>query len=496
MNLDAANGLIKGKEPLISSLPEKLRLLTLAANGTGQIILVLDHKERIAFANRRFTEVFGFSVEESLGRYPMELLSGKNTAAKTIARLQRGASRNRIHSEEVIAYSKAGEEIWISVSVEVIRDAGNKVTNLVSVIANITETRHIQSLQNLVLEQLANDDPVDRIIDNLCRKVEQIAPDVIASVLHVDGEGRLHPLGGPSLPKEYSMGLEGLMIGPAAGSCGTAAFRGEPVLVTDIAHDPLWNLYKEWPIRLGLVTCWSTPIRGREGRVIGAFAFYYRDCREPSRWHANIVDACVHLCALAVERHEARAKVARLAYFDAVTGLPNRTQLRAEIDAVISGSEPAAVLFIDLDGFKSVNDTFGHAMGDQLLALVAHLLKRNIRPGDIIGRHGGDEFVAVLPRCTAVQAAEVATGLISALSEAFLVGDQWLTVSASIGISLCLAGRSDGSIALQQADVAMYGAKRAGGSAFRFFTAVLTEPAAAGRSFQGTNDEPFAAQER
>src|SRR5258705_5697839 len=82
------------------------------------------------------------------------------------------------------------------------------------------------------------------------------------------------------------------------------------------------------PLAVGLKACWSTLIKAKAGRVIGTFAFYFRECRAPSRWHQRIVDACVHLGALAIERKEARAQIARLAYYDTLTGLPNRTRLR------------------------------------------------------------------------------------------------------------------------------------------------------------------------
>ena len=103
---------------------------------------------------------------------------------------------------------------------------------------------------------------------------------------------------------------------------------GKPVLATDIDTDPRWQPFKTRPLEVGLRACWSTPIKAKDGRVIGTFAFYFRECRAPSRWHQRIVDACVHLGALAIERKEARAQIARLAYYDMLTGLPNRARLR------------------------------------------------------------------------------------------------------------------------------------------------------------------------
>ncbi len=106
------------------------------------------------------------------------------------------------------------------------------------------------------------------IADRLCRRVEEIAPDVVSSLLHIDADGLIHPLGGPSLPEDYSRALEGVAIGPDIGSCGSSAFYGEPVLATDLDTDPRWQPFKKRPLEAGLRACWSTPIKGKDARVL------------------------------------------------------------------------------------------------------------------------------------------------------------------------------------------------------------------------------------
>src|SRR5207342_472784 len=97
------------------------------------------------------------------------------------------------------------------------------------------------------------------------------------------------PLPAPSLPDDYSRALDGLRIGPTAGSCGTAVYRGEPVEVTDIETNPLWADYRALAVPVGLAACWSCPIKARDGRVIGTFAFYYRTRRGPTDLERRIV---------------------------------------------------------------------------------------------------------------------------------------------------------------------------------------------------------------
>jgi GAF domain-containing protein len=120
-------------------------------------------------------------------------------------------------------------------------------------------------------------------IDTLCHQVEELAPGLLCSVLEVDREGYLHPLSAPSLPRAYNDAIDGLMIGPKVGSCGSAAYLREPVVVTDIATDPRWHDYRHLALSFGLHACWSTPILDHSGRVVATFALYYQEARARSK---------------------------------------------------------------------------------------------------------------------------------------------------------------------------------------------------------------------
>lgn len=173
-------------------------------------------------------------------------------------------------------------------------------------------------VQNIILEMIAKGELLVATVERLCHEVEALVPGIICSVLTVKC-GRLYPLAGPSLAAHYSSALDGLEIGPLVGSCGTAAYFEQAVTVTDIETDPRWYNFKDLIKPLGLKACWSTPIFS-EQRVIATFAFYYRENRGPTHLEQEIVKACVHLCSIAVERHERVLERNRLAYVDALTG--------------------------------------------------------------------------------------------------------------------------------------------------------------------------------
>lgn len=457
-------------------LRERLALVSLIADGTNRAVVVTDYKLRIVYSNATFSGMFGYALEEARGRQAYELLTGRHTSRRALARLRRLIDDERRGEEELLGYDRNGDEIWISANVRAFRDDRGRVKYVCALLTDITETKQLRSLQQLILSALADELPITEIADRLCRRVEELAPDVVSSVLHIDAAGLIHPLGGPSLPEDYSKALDGVAIGPNVGSCGSAAYFGEPVLATDIDSDPRWQPYKTRPIEVGLRACWSTPIKANDGRVIGTFAFYFKQCRGPSRWHQRIVDACAHLGALAIERKEARAQIARLAYYDVLTGLPNRSHLRDLISDAIkacSADQHVALAFLDLDNFKDVNDTLGHSAGDELLVQFAQRLRAQIKAGDILGRLGGDEFVLILPNHDASEATLVASRITESLVAPIKIGPRQVPMSASMGISIYPDNAADIDALIQQADAAMYQAKRAGRSTWRLFSAEM-----------------------
>lgn len=455
----------------------RIGLLDTVADQTNRAVIVTDVEQNIVYVNSAFTTLFGYTSEEAEARHAGELIAGRHTDRKTIAKLvKRLMHGGRRGEAEVLAYDKNGEEIWVCARIDAFRDRKGRVRHIFALLEDITETKQLRSLQQLIMSALADEVPITDIAGRLCRRVEEIAPDVVCSLLHVDAAGLVHPLGGPSLPEDYSRALDGVAIGPDVGSCGTAAYYGEPVLAEDIDADPRWQPYKIRPLEVGLRACWSTPIKAKDGRVIATFAFYFRELRAPSHWHRRIVEACVDLGAFAIERKEARAEIARLAYHDILTGLPNRAQLRhlitTAIDACPTGSH-VALAFLDVDHFKDVNDTLGHAAGDELLIQLAQRLREHIGPQDMLGRLGGDEFVILLPQRNAEDAGRVAAGIAAALAAPLRLGSKLMPMSASIGISLYPDHATDIDTLMQQADAAMYMAKQAGRSTHRIFNAEM-----------------------
>jgi GAF domain-containing protein len=164
-----------------------------------------------------------------------------------------------------------------------------------------------------VLELAIRDSPLEDTLSELIRIVESLSrTGVLGSILLLDGRHLRHGAA-PSLPKAYSEAIDGAEIGPVAGSCGTAAFRGRPVFVSDIATDPLWAEYKAVALPHGLQACWSTPIITSGPKVLGTFAMYHREPREPTVRDLALVDLVTQTAALVIDRKRAQEALARAA---------------------------------------------------------------------------------------------------------------------------------------------------------------------------------------
>jgi diguanylate cyclase (GGDEF)-like protein/PAS domain S-box-containing protein len=466
-------------EPIAVTAQNEQELTALAANEATYAVYITDPQARLIYVNRKFTEMLGYAPAEVLGRPGREVLGTPYYKDIDYQRLWRDLIRGRELREEVRTVDKFGEDIWITLTLRPLFNPDGSLRHLIGVMEDTTETRQIHALQRDVLEDVAEDRPLAEVMDVICRRVEMIFPEVVCSILAVNREGILKPLAAPSLPPAFTAIVDGVPIGPMAGSCGTAAFLGEAVSVEDIEIDPRWLPFNALPLEAGLRACWSSPIKLKDGRVAGTFAFYFREKRGPSASHERIVAACVQLCMLALERSEAQERIAKLAYFDTLTGLPNRSMLRRELDVSFADKpeQTRAFLFLDIDRFKDVNDTLGHSVGDELLVEVAGRIQRQLRPGDVVCRHGGDEFVIVLNSCDPESADIIAERVHAALVEPTRIIGLSLPVTASIGISLYPRDGTDTDTLLKNADTAMYQAKAEGRARHRFFSADMNQMA-------------------
>ena len=503
---------------------------------------------------------------------------------------------------------KDGGLVYVHIAVRAVRRADGLLDYTVAIIEDITARRRAENrdrLRNRALELLARGLPLKEIMDFVVEGVEAENPAMLCSILLIDEKGRRLLTGSaPSLPESYVSALNGLAIGPGVGCCGTAAYTAERVVVDDVGSHPFWENFKGLAMEAGLASCWSEPIIGSSGKVLGTFAIYRRSPGAPGGDDIALIESTANLIGIAIERkhieeelqlasmvysntseammvtdernriiainpafsqitgygmsevsgkdpkmlssgrHDAdfykimwseirttglwqgeiwnRKKngeiypewltintildqdgaihrhvalfsditdkvrtdelIWRQANFDLLTGLPNRRMFYDRLEQEIKKAHRAglllALLFIDLDRFKEVNDTLGHQVGDVLLVEAASRIVSCVRESDTVSRLGGDEFTVILSELPEADHVEkIAQNIIAKLVEPFVLGNEIAYVSASIGITFYPSDALDVEQLLRNADQAMYVAKNAGRNRFSYFTSALQEKA-------------------
>ena len=360
-------------------------------------------------------------------------------------------------------------------------DEQGRVSSMVGACFDITERKLDEKLEqdrSLVLELVAQNEPLPEILAHIVIMIEAQMPGARCSILLLE-EGKLRLGAAPNLPDTYSQAIDGLVVGPGVGSCGTACFVGETIITEDIAKDPLWDGYRHLALPHGLRACWSMPIPSKDAGIFGSFAIYHDVPCRPSPRDLEFLSMSTRLATVAIGHRLLTDQLSHQAQHDALTGLPNRVLFQDRLRQALAQAErkqqQVAVLYMDLDRFKPINDTLGHSAGDALLRQAATRLEACMRKGDTLARLGGDEFIVVVTELTNAQhAMRVATKLIEAMRAPFQIDGHELFVSVSLGISVYPDDGSTGEVLMANADAAMYRAKDTGRDNFQWFMAEMT----------------------
>lgn len=499
-----------------------------------------------------------------------------------------------------------GGIVWIHDELRLVRSTDGRPLEMVGAwldISNHKRAELIRQAHQSVLNLIVANQPLSVVLKDIALRLETINPDMLVSILVLDKHSKQLKHGAaPSLPDDYNDAVDQLTIGEGIGSCGTAAWSGEPVIVADIDHHPYWQAFLEYTKRANLHSCWSIPFKDDKSNVMGTFAIYHPQPCEPTSADLALIDEFASLTALAVQkvhaaeslrqaavvfessregivitdlkprivainrayteitgysedqvvgknpkviksgRHgklfyeamwasisklgywsgeiwnrrrngeiypqwltittvcndrnepcnyvgvftditqmkQSEARLAHLAHYDPLTGLPNRllaqSRLQHAIERVQRHDTHVATLYVDLDRFKNVNDSLGHPIGDELLIMLASRLKKRLREEDTLARLGGDEFLVILEAIKDTnEPATVAQTLIDLLVTPFaLPSGHEIFINASIGISLFPDDAHSVTELIQHADMAMYLAKQEGRNTYRYHTEALS----------------------
>ena len=288
----------------------------------GDAVIVAGRDEKFLIFNPAAQRIFGEGATNTTstnwplrhGLYLPDKVTLFPSDQTPLARAIRGEETNRV--EMFVRQAQASSGLWTRVNGRPLRSANGEVIGGVIVCRDITEAKEeefFRAGQSRVLELIAEDAPLSEILTNLVLLMEGQAEGLRCSVLLLSRDGiHVEHVAAPNIPDVYVKAVDGAPIGPHAGSCGTAMYTRQPVVVTDVLTDPLWADYRDLAKISGLRACWSTPILSSQGEVLGSFAMYRQESRGPRVEETRLTAVATHLARIAIERQRARAELLAL----------------------------------------------------------------------------------------------------------------------------------------------------------------------------------------
>ncbi|MGA2130762.1 MAG: PAS domain S-box protein [Bryobacteraceae bacterium] len=418
---------LKGVETALRESEQRYRLLVEDASDT---IFTIDLEGNLTSVNTMAERISGYSRQELLCMN-LEQITAPECLEAVRQRIQarmRGAETPALESELV---TRDGRRVPMEVSGR-LQFKNGTATGLLCIARDISQRKRFEQLEHdrgEVLEMVAQNRPLDEVLLRLEELIDQYYPGTRSRVVVAEDRNHAKRSSQPEIPSGYPNRVE-------------------------------------------------APIRGGTGQVMGSLEIYSPRPWEPNESERRVLEFKARLAAIALEHRQLTNRMAHQAHHDPLTGLPNRLLLDDHLHHAMSlarrQSKMVALIYVDLDRFKFINDTLGHHVGDLLLKEVALRMRSAVRESDTLARTGGDEFVAVLFGIERVCDAEVvADRIVDALRAPFHMRGHELFTSASVGLSLFPQDGEDAGTLHRHADLALYEAKNRGRNRFQIFAPAM-----------------------
>ncbi len=450
--------------------------------GGSDLVITTGDDGLITYVSPALHAVLGFDPEDFVGRPYRDLLDPDEMleAEEVFAPTAQNAGADQSH-EFRARHADGRYRILNAVVTDMLDDP--LVHSLVINIRDVTSRRVVEDLlseQADLLEAIARGAPLEITLQKITQMIEHVMDDAACSIGILDPDGLIRVRAAPSLPRQIVSILDDLTADSDAG-IELRRSDGDPIVydLTEVSPFGAPTVFANH----GFALVRQAPVLAPgSGELLGALNVFHPQNDKLTSLEANLLDRALNLAAIAIERRRFESTLEYQALYDPLTGLPNRTLLHNRIQDALSRASRldtgVAVLFVDLDRFKVINDSVGHALGDQLLIEVTERFKQPLRPGDTLGRFGGDEFMIVCSRvATDEDAVATAERFMAQLTEPVKIDGGEIFVTASVGIAFDLDGTITTESLIRNADVAMYRAKDQGRNQLVVFQETLDQRA-------------------
>jgi len=482
MRAESATGLSVPNELSLIGVQTRSSLIDSIFSHLPEFVWIKDLQSRFVIVNPALAIASGFgSPEDMVGKTDFDIHDLETASVYFEQEQQIFATGIGETERESDYFDLHGQKTSLMTTKLPLHDEEGAIVGLIGISHNVTERKRAEDLQRgqaRLLEMIALSEPISVVLKTLIELIESQLIGISGAILLLDPTGKhLKNGAAPNLPPEWTKLIDGVAIGPNVGSCGTAAYLRKPVIVSDILESPLWDDFRELAAPFGFRSCWSTPIISHDGRLMGTFALYSHHPREPSEDDLRLIDLATHIAGIALERKYSEEQISFMAHHDVLTGLPNRSLLTQTIENAVAKAKMnnggVLIAYLDIDNFKIVNDSLGHAIGDELLVTVAARMSKSSTVPVNVFRLGGDEFVFVFEDANA----DCESAWVELLrrhrqiNEPIALNEHILSVTASVGCSQYPDYGNTAESLLAQADIAMYRAKEIGRDCCQRYTA-------------------------
>lgn len=455
--------------------------------GATDAVFLLDHNQTFIDCNNATIRLFGLEGKENIIGHSMDEFFN-NAESSELPALPAHSKR-----QEMIDAALAGEPQQCEWP---IKQAGRQYVGDITLsrasmgneplvlcifrdISARKQSEEVQKDQNRILHIIASGADLHRILNEIVLFIEKRAPHSQCMILLLNDERTRFSWGvGPNIPPPLLQRLSHAPIISGNSAASEAILTQYPVMVENIETHPSMREVRDMSIAAGFYACGSWPIMGKRGQIMGAFLMFFGKQGTPSTEDVQLVGISTDLAGIAIESRRAEDRIKRLAHYDELTGLPNRFLYIQYLNRALAQAERSqsslGVLFLDLDRFKNINDTFGHDAGDAVLRAISTNFRSCLRDADTIARVGGDEFIILAsdygdPRMLG----DIAKRLLIEAAKPFDIDGQECQLSASIGIAAYPVDGLNAQMLLKNADIAMYRAKSTGRNNYQFYSSEM-----------------------